>query len=82
MADTERRIRKFMYDNFFVADENLGGSLSLTDSGTIDSTGVLELVVFLEETFGISIPDSDVVPDNLDTIDNLVRYVRASRVDG
>ena len=71
-----------MYDNFFVADENLGGGLSLTDSGTIDSTGVLELVVFLEETFGISIPDSDVVPDNLDTIDNLVRYVRASRGDG
>jgi len=71
-----------MYDNFFVTDESLAGGLSLTDSGTIDSTGVLELVVFLEETFGISIPDSDVVPDNLDTIDNLVRYVRASRGDG
>jgi len=71
-----------MCDNFFVSDESLEGGLSLTDSGTIDSTGVLELVLFLEETFVISIPDDQIVPDNLDTIDNLVRYIRSARGDG
>ncbi|MCK4301296.1 MAG: acyl carrier protein, partial [candidate division Zixibacteria bacterium] len=50
--------------------DELTDSGSLLDLGIIDSTGVLELVGFLEEKFGISIEDDDLVPDNLDSIDN------------
>ena len=45
----------------------------------IDSTGVLELVGFLEEDFGIRIQDDELVPENLDTIDNIVQFVERKR---
>ena len=45
----------------------------------IDSTGVLELVGFLEENFGVRIQDEDLVPENLDTIDNIVQFVTRKR---
>jgi len=45
----------------------------------IDSTGVLELVGFLEENFGIRIQDEELVPENLDTIDNIVQFVTRKR---
>ena len=45
----------------------------------IDSTGVLELVGFLEEDFGIRIQDDELVPENLDTIDNIVQFVTRKR---
>jgi acyl carrier protein len=75
MSDTHKIITTFLSENFFVSEGDLRDDLSLTDSGTIDSTGVLELVIFLEETFALRIPDRDVVPDNLDTIGNMARYV-------
>lgn len=52
---------------------------SLLDLGIIDSTGVLELVGFLEETYGISVEDEELVPDNLDTVNNLVAFVERKR---
>jgi acyl carrier protein len=48
---------------------------SFLDTGLIDSTGVLELVDFLEEQFGIAVEDSELVPENLDSISNLSRYL-------
>lgn len=45
----------------------------------IDSTGVLELVGFLEENFGVRIQDEELVPENLDTIDNIVQFVTRKR---
>jgi len=55
---------------------NLSDSGSLLELGIIDSTGVLELVGFLEETWKISVEDDDLVPDNLDSIDNLVAFIK------
>jgi len=48
---------------------------SLIESGVIDSTGVLELIEFLEEEFGIAVDDSETVPENLDTIERVVAFV-------
>jgi acyl carrier protein len=48
---------------------------SLLDKGIIDSTGVLELVGFLEETYEIQVEDEELVPENLDSIENLVKYI-------
>ena len=77
----EDEIRAFLATNFFLGDDRAGisGSSSLIDAGIIDSTGVLELVGFLEETFEIRIEDADLVPENLDSVDNIVRYVERKR---
>jgi len=72
----EQQIRQFIDDNFlFGQEEDLRGDDSFMDKGTIDSTGVLELVTFLEEKYHIKIADEDLVPYNLDSIDSLVRFV-------
>jgi acyl carrier protein len=73
----EQEVRTFLADIFFLGDDpaSVPGSKSLIGSGIIDSTGVLELVCFLEEQYGISIADDDVVPENLDTVDRIVRFV-------
>jgi acyl carrier protein len=70
-------IRKFVLDNFMMGrnSQELTDSGSLLELGIIDSTGVLELVGFLEEKYGLQVEDSELVPENLDSIDNLVKYV-------
>lgn len=60
----------------------LPGSASLIEAGIIDSTGVLELVGFLEETYGVEIADSELVPENLDSIDNILRFMAVKRNSG
>jgi acyl carrier protein len=80
-APMEQQLREFLAGNFFLGDDPsaLDGSTSLIEAGVIDSTGVLELVGFLEETFEIRIDDEDLVPENLDSIDNIVRFVERKR---
>ncbi len=75
--DTRNEIREFVIDNFMMGrdPDELVDSGSLLELGIIDSTGVLELVGFLEEKFGIQVEDSDLVPENLDSIDNLVKFL-------
>ncbi|HEX9009716.1 MAG TPA: acyl carrier protein [Holophagaceae bacterium] len=75
MNPVEQQLRTFITENFFVEDADLRGEISLTRSGIIDSTGVMEILLFLEERFGIKVPDDEITPENLDTLDNLVRYV-------
>jgi acyl carrier protein len=48
---------------------------SLLDQGIIDSTGVLEVIGFIEETFGITVEDSELLPENLDSIQGIAQYV-------
>jgi acyl carrier protein len=74
----EGQIREFLAANFFLGDDPsaLPGSASLIEAGIIDSTGVLELVGFLEETFDIRIAEEDLVPENLDSIHNILAYVQ------
>jgi acyl carrier protein len=77
----EAELRSFLAENFLLGEEfrGLPGSASLIEAGIIDSTGVLELVGFLEEAYEIEITDSELVPENLDSIDNVVRFVGAKR---
>ena len=76
-ADTERKVRKFIEDNFLFREDRaaIGDGESLIDVGLIDSTGVLELVAFLEGEFDLRMADADIVPENLDSIRAIVRYV-------
>ena len=80
---TERQVRAFLAENFPLGRNafELAGDAALIDAGVIDSTGVLELVDFLEAQYGIRIGDDELVPENLDAIDNIVRFVEAKRGD-
>ncbi|HQP36166.1 MAG TPA: acyl carrier protein [Polyangiaceae bacterium] len=75
--DTENRIRAFVVDNFLFGKggDRLSSRDSLIAQGVIDSTGVLELVSFVELTFGILVQDADLTPDNFDSIASLTRFV-------
>ena len=68
---------QFVTENFLFGAGNrpFADSDSFLEHGIIDSTGVLELVLFLEQKYGISVSDSELVPENLDSIDNLVRFI-------
>jgi acyl carrier protein len=70
------KVRKFIESNFYVPEgEALADDRSLLDSGVIDSTGVLELIGFLQDEFGIEVADEEMVPDNLDSIAKVEAYV-------
>jgi acyl carrier protein len=70
-------IRQYILGNLlFTEDESaLQDNDSFLDSGIIDSTGVLEIILFVEETFGIKVNDDEMLPVNLDSVDNLVAFV-------
>ena len=77
MQTIEQEIRQFIIDNFLFGelDAELSNDDSLLDRGIIDSTGVLELVMFLEDKYGMKIQDDELVPQNLDSVNVLVHFV-------
>jgi acyl carrier protein len=77
MQATEQDIRQFIIDNFLFGelDTELSNDDSLLDRGIIDSTGVLELMTFLEDKYAMKIQDDELVPQNLDSVNGLVQFV-------
>jgi len=76
MSDTKQKIKEFIIENFlFGNDEGLKDDTSFLEEGIIDSTGILELVNYLEEEFEISVDDEELIPENLDSIDNVTAYL-------
>jgi acyl carrier protein len=77
----EADLRRFLAANFFLGDDpgGLPGHESLIEAGIIDSTGILELVGWLEDTYHIQVADDELVPENLESIDNIVRFVERKR---
>ena len=75
--DIRGQFKKFISDNFILLDEtrSLSDDASLLEEGIMDSTGVLNLVMFIEETFGIAVKDEELVPENLDSVNKLVAFV-------
>ena len=77
MNEVRAQIKAFIVNNFmFGSDNGLKDDTSLLDEGIMDSNGALELVSFLEETFGITVEDEELIPENLDSVDNLVGYLK------
>ena len=69
-------IRNYIVDNILFGDgERLDEDTSFRESGILDSTGFLELITFAEEKFGIQVDDSEVVPENFDTVRKMSEYV-------
>lgn len=74
--EPKEQVRAFITSNFYVADPAaLQDGTSLLDSGVVDSTGMLEVIFFIEETFGIKVDYSEMVPDNLDSIERIANFV-------
>ena len=81
MEEIKTTVRRFVAENFMLG----GGAAELRDSDSfmdrhvIDSTGFLELVTFLEDTYSFTVEDDEMIPDNLDSLDNIDAYVRRKR---
>jgi acyl carrier protein len=76
MNQLREKIRGYIVDNFLFGDDSgLDDSDSFLESGLIDSTGILEVIGFLEETFSIKVNDEELIPENLDSIVNLINYL-------
>lgn len=73
----EETIRNFVIETFIFDDsgEKLDNTQSFLETGVIDSTGMLELVSFIEEEFNLKMDDEDLIPDNLDSVNNVVNYI-------
>jgi acyl carrier protein len=72
----------FIKENFITGrnQKEIAPDQSLIDSGIIDSTGILELVMFLEEKYSITIEDEELIPENLDSVKNLVAFLERKGV--
>jgi acyl carrier protein len=78
MNSIETQVRAFLADAFPVdGDAPLDAEASLFEAGIIDSMGVLTLVTWIEENFGITVDDDEVLPENIDGVAALVRYIGA-----
>jgi acyl carrier protein len=74
----ELAIRKFIASSFMYREgvESLEDTDSFLEKGLIDSTGVLELVFFIEKTFGVKVNDNEVLPENLDSIERICAFIQ------
>ena len=73
----EQQLREYILDNFLFTDDQsiLNNGDSFLVKGILDSTGILEVIYFLEDEFGIKVEDEEMIPENLDSINNLVAFV-------
>ncbi len=79
--ELREQIRGFIVENFLFGDAAplTDDAMSLLDNGIMDSVGVMELVAFLEGELGVTVADDELVPENLDSVDNLVAFVERKR---
>ena len=76
LSSVEERIRLFLADRFlFDPEARIDPKASLIGSGILDSTGAMELVMFIEEQFRFEVADNELIPDNLDSIDKVAAYI-------
>jgi acyl carrier protein len=75
--EAREKLRQFIIENFLFGNDNaeLDDGESFLDSGIIDSTGILEVVGFIEDEFDFEVMDEELVPDNFDSVDKLVAYI-------
>jgi acyl carrier protein len=80
MHATEKTIRQFFIDNAWLEKNGeLRETDSLLENGVIDSVAMIELVSFIEETYGIHIPDEDLMPEHFETLESIVSYIERKK---
>ncbi len=79
--DIRDQVRTFISGTFYVADPALlPDDASLLERGVVDSTGVLEVIAFIERTFGVTVTNTEMRPDNLDSIAKISAFVARKRI--
>jgi acyl carrier protein len=75
------QIREFILDNFLFTNDTSAVAFddSLLDRGIVDSTGMLEIIMFIEEQLGVRVADEEMIPENLDSVNNIARFVECKR---
>lgn len=73
----ENRIRNYILENYLFTDEQsmLGSDDSFLQKNILDSTGMLEVIYFLEDEFGIKVQDEEMIPDNLDSVNRISAFL-------
>lgn len=79
MTDIKQQVREYILDNFLMgaSSHTIDDTTSFMESGILDSTGFIELITLLEERYGIEVLDEEMVPDNLDSLANIERFVKS-----
>ncbi len=76
VSDVRDRVRQFITTAFYVPNPaQLSDTMSLLDTGIVDSTGLLEIIGFLQSEFGVAVEDDEIMPENLDGVSRIVGYV-------
>jgi acyl carrier protein len=80
-AQIEAEVRSYLLENhLFTADQaQLTNDASLLEKGIIDSTGILEVIMFLESQFAVTVKDSEMLPENFDSVNNIVRFIQRQK---
>lgn len=78
----ENQVKTYIMENFLFSNNGheLAEDASFLEEGIVDSTGVLELVMFVEETYNITVQDEEIVPENFDSVAQLAAYIRRKQV--
>ena len=80
MTAVRDAIHSFIVKNFYVGSDGVTDGESLLDRGIVDSTAILEVIAFLEEHFAIRVEDAEILPQNLDSIAAIARFVEAIKL--
>jgi len=82
-VNIEEKVRGYILENylFSVDQSELNNDDSFLDKGIIDSTGVLEIIFFLDEEFGINVEDEEILPENLDSVNFIVNYINLKSIN-
>ena len=79
-ADIRERVRRFVTTTFYIPNPSqVTDDLSFLDAGIVDSTGVLEIIAFIQSEFGVAVEDDEILPENLDGVARIAGYVMRKR---
>jgi len=81
VGETEAKLRGYILENYLFTDDQsqLDSGDSLLQKGILDSRGIMEVILFLEEEFGVAVEDDEMILENLDSVDNLVKFINAKQ---
>lgn len=76
--DIEEKLRNFILENYLFTDDEsqLSNADSFLDKGILDSTGILEVIYFIEDEYSLKVEDEEMIPENLDSVEYLVAFVK------
>ena len=80
-SELQTQVRTFILENYLFTDDEsaLGPDESLLDRGIVDSTGMLEIIMFIEDELGVQVEDEEMIPENLDSVNRIAAFVGRKR---